>query len=360
MPKMDLFDKPFDDGTKSKLDLYREYLKEWLPVFVSRERPIWKKVQIFDFFAGKGKDKNGEKGSPLIAVDVINAYIEYIRQNKVEVVLHLNELNDNSYKALQQNVSGLGIDFRIETYHSEFKTVFDKLYPSMKESANFLFLDQNGIKEITKEIFQQITSLKQTDFLFFISSSYFKRFATTPEFRKYFPFEPSEVANTDYYHIHRKVVEHYKTLIRDKKYYFLAPFSIKKGPNIYGLVFGTNHTLGIEKFLLVAWKKDKLTGEANYDIDNEKINVHQPSLFEEFSKPSKRQVFERNLTQAILNKTLTTNQSVYLFGLNEGFQMKDVNAVLRKLKSDKKIDFEFKPITSDLHKIAELELIKLL
>lgn len=360
MPKKDLFDKPFDEGTKSKLDIYREYLKEWLPVFVSRVPPIWKKVQIFDFFAGKGKDKNGEKGSPLIAVNLINVYIEYIIQNKVEVILHLNELNEISYEALAENINGLGINFQIKTYNLEFKKVFEVLYPSMKESANFLFLDQNGIKEITKEIFEQITSLKKTDFLFFISSSYFKRFATTPEFKKYFPFEPSEVADTDYYHIHRKVVNHYKSLITDKKQYFLAPFSIKKGANIYGLVFGTNHTLGIEKFLSVAWKKDKLTGEANYDIDNEKIDLRQQSLFEEYNKPSKRQVFEKNLISAILNKTLTTNQSVYLFGLNEGFQLKDVNTVLRKLKTEKKIEYDFITLSADLHKIEKVEPIKLL
>ncbi len=354
-----LFGKPFNEGTKIKLEVFKEYFKEWLPVFVSKEKPIWKRVQVFDFFAGKGKDKNGEQGSPLIAIDVITSYIEYIKKNNIEVILHLNELDKDSYNALKENVSGFDIDFKIKTYNSDFKILFGELYTSMKTSANFLFLDQNGIKEITREIFQQITSLEQTDFLFFISSSYFKRFATTPEFKKYFPFEPSEVENTDYYHIHRKVVNHYKSLITGKNQYFLAPFSIKKGANIYGLVFGTNHTLGIEKFLSVAWKKDKLTGEANYDIDNEKIDLFQQSLFEELSKPSKRQIFDKNLTENILNKNLNTNKSVYLFGLNEGFQLKDVNIVLKKLKADRKIDYDFTLLSADLHKMTITEFIKL-
>lgn len=228
----------------------------------------------------------------------------------------------------------------------------------MKTSANFLFLDQNGIKEITTDIFQKITCLKQTDFLFFISSSYFKRFAITDEFKKYFPFDSNEVATTDYYHIHTKVLDHYKSLIIKNKEYFLAPFSIKKGANIYGLVFGTNHTLGIEKFLSVAWKKDKLRGEANYDIDNEKIDFKAPSLFEQFDKPNKCQVFEKNLKENILDGSLKTRYSVYLFALNEGFLLKDVNTILRKLKSEKKIDFAL--ISSDLHKNQDIQLIKLL
>ena len=202
--------------------------------------------------------------------------------------------------------------------------------------------------------------MRQTDFLFFISSSYFKRFAATPEFIRYFPFDPKEVENTDYYHIHRKVLEHYKSLIQGNKQYFLAPFSIKKGPNIYGLIFGTNHTFGIEKFLSVVWRKNKVRGEANYDIDNEKINLQAPSLFEQYNKPSKRQVFEKNIAENILNGNLKTNYEVYLFGLNEGFLLKDVNTVLNRLKAEKKIDFDFKLISSGLHKSQNIEPIKLL
>ena len=360
MPAKNLFDKPFDEGTKIKLEIFREYFEEWLPVFVSRKEPIWKTIQIFDFFAGKGKDINGESGSPLIAVAVINTLRQYIIQNKIKVILHLNELNRDSYNSLIENIPVPANNFEIKTYNKEFQVVFNDLYDSMKTSANFLFLDQNGIKEITNDIFQKITYLKQTDFLFFISSSYFKRFAATDEFRKYFPFDPKEVTTTDYYHIHRKVLNHYKSLIPINKEYFLAPFSIKKGANIYGLVFGTNHTLGIEKFLSVAWKKDKLRGEANYDIDNEKIDFKTPSLFEEFNKPNKRQVFEKSLRENILNGTLKTRYSVYLFALNEGFLLKDVNVVLRKLKLEKKIDFDFALISSDLHRYKDTQLLKLL
>ncbi|HEX5155046.1 MAG TPA: three-Cys-motif partner protein TcmP [Parafilimonas sp.] len=360
MPAKNLFDKPFDEGTRIKLGIYKEYFREWLPVFVAKKNPIWKAVQIFDFFAGRGKDKNAEFGSPLIAIDVIQSLNNHIVQNNIKVTLHLNELDGDSYNALIENVSGLNTDFEIKTYNKHFQAVFDEHYNSMKNSANFLFLDQNGIKEITNDIFQKITSLKQTDFLFFISSSYFKRFATTTEFQKYFPFDPKEVESIDYYHIHRKVLNHYKSLIPSNKKYFLAPFSIKKGANIYGLIFGTNHTLGIEKFLSVAWKKDTLRGEANYDIDNEKINIKTPSLFEQYDKPNKRQVFEKNLADYILNNYFKTNYDVYLFGLNEGFLLKDVNTVLKNLKTDKKIDFDFTLISSDLHKLENIQSIKLL
>jgi hypothetical protein len=154
----------------------------------------------------------------------------------------------------------------------------------------------------------------------------------------------------NYYHIHRNVLQHYKSLIPSNKKYYLAPFSIKKMSNIYGLIFGTNHTLGIEKFLTIAWKNDKLRGEANYDIDNERIDIATPSLFEQYNKPNKRQIFEQNLAENILNKELVNKHSVYLYTLNEGFLLKDANTVLNRLKSANKIKFDFRLITSDLHK----------
>lgn len=351
MAHKSIFDSPFDDGTKAKLIVYKSYLEKWLPVFVSRQEIIWKDIQIFDFFSGKGKDENGVIGSPLITIEVVNAFCSYIKQKGLKVRLVFNELNAEYFEALKHNVSEQtkNCDYEICLKNKPFKDLFYEELPSMEKSANFIFLDQNGIKEITKDVFEKITSLKQTDFLFFISSSFFKRFAKTPEFRIHFPFEPDEIEKIDYYHIHRKVLNYYKELIPINKKYHLAPFSIKKNQNIYGLVFGSPHTFGIEKFLSVAWKLDPLTGEANFDIDNEKISSASPFLFEEFNKPTKRQFFEQNLEERILNRTLSTNIEVYSYALSEGFLFKDVNFVLKKLK-DKKITFGFSLISDRLHK----------
>jgi len=350
MAVRNLFRKPFDEGTIVKLKLYTDYLREWAPVFLSKKIPIWKTVQIFDFFAGQGKDSMNSPGSPLIAIEVIRSFEKLIKERDLCVILHFNELEEEKYRSLVECLEGCEGNFEIKTYQKDFKTLFDEHYESMKSSANFLFLDQNGIKEITSELFAKIIVLKQTDFLFFISSSYFKRFATTPEFQKHFPFDPIEMQNIEYYHIHRKVLSHYKSLIPENKTYYLAPFSIKKERNIYGLIFGTNHTLGIEKFLNVAWKNDKLRGEANYDIDSENIDLHSPRLFPELNIPSKRDVFEKNLSSKIVSGEINQRDDAYLFALNEGFLLKDANIVLKKLYAEKKIKSVIEYISADLHK----------
>ena len=352
MPIKDLFEKAFDEGTNTKLEIVKKYFEEWLPVFVAREKPIWNTIQIFDFFAGRGTDKHGIDGSPLVFIKIIESLRDLIVRKELKVILHLNELNTNNYEALLKSIYNSGF-FEIRTYNQSFNLNFQDLYPSMKHSANFLFFDQNGIKEITKEIFEKIIELKKTYFILFISSSYFQRFSNTPEFKKYFNFDKLFMQNTHYYHIHRKVLQHYKSFIPANKKYFLAPFSIKKDRNIYGLIFGTNHTLGIEKFLKVCWRKDGLRGEANYDIDNEKISKGAPFLFDEMNKPLKIDVFEKGLINQIFDNNILSLKELYLYTLNEGFQYKDTNKVLFELKKSGKIYFNKGLITNNLHKVME-------
>ena len=44
MARKDLFRKPFDEGTIDKLEIFEDYFKEWLPVFISRKEIIWNKI----------------------------------------------------------------------------------------------------------------------------------------------------------------------------------------------------------------------------------------------------------------------------------------------------------------------------
>jgi three-Cys-motif partner protein len=361
MSSTDIFKKPFDDGTKTKLEIFRNYLREWLPVFLAKQEVVWNKIQIFDFCSGKGKDIDGSLGSPLIILTELNNWVENIVTKKLNVRIVLNEYDKNLFADLVPLVNELRKTNVYETVieNDTFHNVFDKSYDSMRNSANLLFIDQSGVKEITEDIFGKIINLKPTDFLFFISSSFISRFAESDEFKKHLKITRTDIQGKSYFHIHKIVLEYYRSLIPKSKEYYLAPFSIKKGSNIYGLIFGTNHTLGIEKFLNVCWRIDKQRGEANFDIDKEKINHAEPSLFPEMNVPNKRQLFEDELAIKILNKELISDRIVYLFALSNGFLPKDANKVLKELKNHNKIDFEFNIVTGDIHKIKVPSLIKL-
>ena len=129
-------------------------------------------------------------------------------------------------------------------------------------------------------------------------------------------------------------MQYYRSLIPADREYYLCPFSIKKGANIYGLIFGTGHLLGIDKFINQCWKIDPHTGDSNFDIDNDDIDEGQMKLFPEIDRPKKVQGFEKELKNAILRKTLKTNVDIYKYTLFNGFKAEHARKVVSQLVKD--------------------------
>lgn len=69
----DFHEKPFDEGTLTKLHILELYARAWLPVFLAREVPPFPEIHIFDFFAGPGADPIGQLGSPLRLLNQLNS-----------------------------------------------------------------------------------------------------------------------------------------------------------------------------------------------------------------------------------------------------------------------------------------------
>lgn len=63
MSNKDFYKFGFDNGTRSKLEIFKEYFRESFPIFL--HSPYFKEILIYDFFAGQGKDIEGEFGTAL-------------------------------------------------------------------------------------------------------------------------------------------------------------------------------------------------------------------------------------------------------------------------------------------------------
>jgi len=196
----DFHNKPFDEGTLVKLEIFQLYAREWLPVFLSSINPPKPEVHVFDFFAGPGVDSNNVEGSPL---RIINEAIG--------------------------------------------------------------------------------------------------------------------------------------------KRYYVGGFSINKGgPRIYGVVFGSAHPLGMDKFLDQAWRKDCITGEANFDIDKEDFREDAPFLeMELFEKPTKVKAFEAVLRTEILSGRCDNERACMELCFQNGMRRQHAKPVLKNLKQERKIHCEF-------------------
>lgn len=335
MPRLDLHKKPYDEGTQDKLELYRDYLLEWFYVFINSR--YVDTLQIFDFFAGPGRDKAGKPGSPVITCDEIHK--ELGKQDiKHKIHLYFNELDEEKFKDLsnflkkqKQLMPKVAFFEKQCTFHD----AFDQWVPKMKSgAANLLFLDQNGVDQITEAIFRSIVAMPKTDFIFFISSSMVNRFKTKHEIRKYVPITDNHIKVMNGKNVHRLLANAYRCWIPSNMQYFLGSFSIEKGANVYGLVFGSSHPRGIDKFLQVAWKHG---GDANFDIDGDCIDPMQPSLFEEDNIPKKIKVFEKELEKEILSQRLKTNKDIYLFTLQNGMLATHARDALNGMVKSKKL-----------------------
>lgn len=340
----DIHKKRFDEGTKAKLAIFKDYLKEWLPVFLAKKEIFYPIINIYDFFSGPGSDGFGNIGTPLIILNEIEQYKDLIVQKNLKVKLYFNEFDNSKFEALVsilQEDKYKSLPLEIETDNLDFKIAFDKKYSEMgiKQSANLLFLDQNGIKHITEEVFNKVINLKQTDFLFFISSSTIKRFTDHPNICQHIKLNEEEVEKTPYHKIHRLVLEYYKSLIPQNKSYYLAQFSLRKNAGLYGLIFGSGHVLGIEKFITTCWNIDPERGEANFDIDEDNISPGQLDLFTgEVQKPKKVEYFEKELINNILSKKLKTDKDVYLYTVTNGIKIALGRQILRNLIKDNRIE----------------------
>jgi three-Cys-motif partner protein len=339
----DLHEKPFDDGTITKLEIFGKYLETWLPVFIMINS---KKIYIVDFFAGPGKDKDGKDGSPLLIINKIRLYIDEIKSRQLEIKVIFNEYDSQKFEELERNIDAVRNElcFNPKLYNKDFKEIFNIIKPEFENNPALLIMDQNGIKHITKDILCELDKLNKTDFIFFISSSYFIRFSEDHSFKQYHPDFPQELLKGKSPNsVHRKILEYYRKMLPPESKLQLYPFSIKdtNSPNVHGLIFGSKHVLGVEKFLNIAWKKNEINGEANFDIDDDDFKKANRSLFPEHRRKTKIEVFEDDLQQFISDKKKVTNKEVYTFTLEKGFVHKHAADAIKQWIKEKKMKKNF-------------------
>lgn len=340
----------FDDATKLKLNIFGECFAEWFPVFI--HSPWYKKLYIFDFFAGSGKDLDNNFGSPLVLLEKAKGTNRiYCMNAKKEIKFLFNEREPDKSKELKNNLdlfikeckhlndcNDCNYQYRVENYN--FQEIFTN--PSItnifknKEFGKFILLDQYGFSQIDEQVFKQLISYPKTDFIFFISSSFISRFREHPNTTKYIDTSKINFSEVKPNEIHRAVSNYFRDLIPNGNEYYLHHFSIRKEKkgNYYGLIFGSSHSLGMEKFLKVCWKYDKSSGEANYNIDN---NFEEGTLFYNPENNIKRVTVKKQIKELLLSGKISNNIEGLKFAMNNGCEPKLFIDVVKELEENKMI-----------------------
>jgi len=372
----DINKKKYSEETQLKLDIFAEFFREWFPVFINNIHI--EKIYILDLFAGSGSDIEDNLGSPLkllqkakgenrMHCSKINKQITFIFNELKKTKLEELKKNVNEYISkckAENNCGDICIyENNIKYFNDDFLDFFNisRLTDVLKNKkyAKFFLLDQYGFKLINKDIFLKLVESPKTDFIFFISSSYIKRFKDIDAVKNHIDTSKFTDDEKGFKESHREIAKYYKNFISDYREYYLHHFTIKKGANYYGLIFGTNHTLGMEKFLKVCWKHDKLAGESNCNINND--NEEYSLFFDENSTAKKNQIRE-DIRNKIISSEIKDNISGLKYTIKKGGLAELYIEVIEELKKSNKVNIigKFNRQASNIHnaKLYNIEVIK--
>ena len=280
---------------------------------------------------------------------MIKKFQGILRQNNTLINLYLNEFSCGKFQQLQKNCNAFlennnSIKRFVKIHYSnkDFNEIYNEIIVKTRNKPNLYIIDQSGIKFANQENFNTLLNLEKTDFLFFISSSFFNRFGSEDEFNRHLNINEEDLKSNPYNFIHRIVLDAYRSLIPENSNLRIFPFSIKKNANIYGIIFGSKHIVGVEKFLKIAWDKNNINGEANYDIDDDRskeqlvLNFDNPCATK---KLTKIESFKVKLEEFIKERKEVTNRDLYFFTYENGHISEHTNEHLRELKNKNLVSY---------------------
>lgn len=362
----------YSDETLLKLDIFRECFREWFPVFLHNSNIS--KIFIYDFFAGSGTDIEGTFGSPLILLEEArgdkNQHCEYFRENKQKIAFAFNEVQKRKVKSLESKV----IDFfdqckktciastecpyikNCHFRHQDFKELFlnenFRKALSNPKFGKFILLDQYGFKQVNEDVFTLLSNSPKTDFIFFITSSSIKRFHEHEVVRRYLKDRKINFDRTKPKECHRIIAQYFKSFLPETKEYYIHHFTILNRTNYYGLIFGTGHSLGMEKFLKVCWKHDPFAGESNCNMYDD---FEQGTLFHSIEETNKKEIITNKLRDKILTGDISNNISALKFVLKEGGRLSLFLDLIQLLIKSGQIEIigVFNKKISNIHHIKE-------
>ena len=367
----------YPEETMLKLDIFRKCFREWYPVFL--HAPHITHLFIYDMFAGSGKDAVGNYGSPLILLQEARGEKKQHCEHLVShggvpsVVFGFNEKLRDKSKELKQNVEieqstcqetckypycpftdniHVGAyDFQELIQNEKVNSVLNN-----KSYGKFILLDQYGFKQINDDVFLKLINSPKTDFIFFIASSFIRRFKTLDVVTTYFHDNSIIFDESKPKECHRAITSYFRALIPKDKEYYLHSFTIQKGSNYYGLIFGSNHSLGMEKFLKVCWSEDKLAGESNCNIYND---YEIGSLFYDPTASNKKQEVYNIIKDKILNGEIISNIQGLKLVLSYGCEPKLYVEVIKDLIEQQKVEIKgtFNRIANNIHKVDEYHIV---
>ena len=249
--------------TAAKHEILRRYLGAWFAILGRQNR----RLVYVDGFCGPGRYTGGEPGSPLVAVEVVQALAGKIAAKPELVFIDNDRLRiDNLRLELRSEVShDYNMRITCGEFRVKFPSVIDSLFRRQEPTPPlFAFIDPFGFSGIPFDLVRRILSYDRSEAFILLNTNVLRRFLehSKHEIRLHIAetFGTSDVfdiatANCDRLLALRELYQ--QQLSQHAKFVRYFEMLDGSGSTIYHLFFATNNPLGFEKMKDAMWAVDR-------------------------------------------------------------------------------------------------------
>jgi three-Cys-motif partner protein len=335
------------EHSKAKVALYGLYLEKYLNI-LSRTSSV-ERIFIFDLFCGEGIYHNGEKGSPIIALDKIKEHYLFNNLTCPNMTIWFNDLGESEIEDGISKISrvqrleqsfGLPKNVKVEYFQENYATLCPKavtVFNAAKRAKGLFFIDPYAYKIIKPDDIRSMLQSGNTEVLLWLPTNFMYRFAETALHSDFAGGEPLKEFITalfgqnqpqfkSRYDFIDQVKKQFQVYLGNMKI-FVSTFTLEsETKNVYGLFFFTSHIKGYETMLRAKWELDENRGKGH--------TINKTIPFSEIYLDN----YPQKLLGYMSQSECRTNYEIYIFGLENEFLPKHTNEILKGWKKDGKIE----------------------
>lgn len=332
------------EHSQAKLDFYKNYLYKYVSILLNDKHTD--KIDIYDIFCGIGIYDDGNYGSPIIAIQIIQDLKAKFPQK--EITLIINDKDSNKVNFVTEYISKNYKDAcKLQSYNLDalemITIVKDCILKSNQKTKSLVFIDPYGYKNIYKKDICDIMSKKSSEIILFLPIAQMYRFIngaleddknkSYSHLRRFINefFNQNHPVVTAKLESQLQYIQYIKDAFTCNKNDYSASYSIQRNNSTYyALFFITNHIYGLDRIVDTKWKLDNNCGEGFTKNDVQHLFT---DLFEE----SKQNDCLGNLREQLIMflSEYKTNNEIYEFVLKLGFLPKQASDILKILDKEK-------------------------
>ncbi len=270
-------------NTQVKHDILSGYLERWASILSGRRTKTHTNLHYVDGFAGRGRYREGEPGSPLIAMEIGQEMHEH-RGGSLDLYCYNVEENADNFKSLKREVDAvrsLYSSVEVLNFPGSFQDYADRILGEISaDEDTFVFIDPFGYRGVELEQVLKFLQRRRSEVFVTFMSRYIGRFMRdsnreaamtavfgTDEWKKLaeIPAASQQSGAVELYgkQLQEKVAEMGKDL-------YILPIDVSfedTKADIYHLIHASQHPKGRMTMELAADRAKRLSAQENLFYD---------------------------------------------------------------------------------------------